>query len=1214
MSGWRRIRIPNLLNPERDPRRDIQNLLNAERDPRRDIQNLLNPEPLQRDPRMNLNNLLNPQPPRRDPRMDIMNLVNQLYNFHEEIQNNRIVLYYYGFRIHEARPLIDQLQYISNSIAEEVGRRMQRLQGGYFMVGIVDAQQDGIQLIARAFGVGGRRRWLNADDILREFGESLLQTIENLSQSDRDIDPQDIVVEIMFQPIPGVGRGKKQPCYIRKAIGSDGPTKGLFSYDTNGNNCGFRALVVALVNNGDLRNSYPFDLKFLRNESVNGVIDPQLLRSKKRLNNLADELAEQFGFDSGEWYVYPRPNGTANMDKTTASIIVSKWSKIQIVIFNEVTRKVIDRQQGSEFSVANPLTIFMSYTMEHLQLIKSLYTYFGRTHGSFVYYCHSCLTFYIGDHECVQIEHSCDRCHLTFDDADTLKKHKSTDARDQHYCAKCNKYFYNYNCMAMHFCREIKTKYCDDCHESFTEGHVCQHYKCFYCNTWQKPGHRCLLQTNGKMSKHTAEIEGKNYYAFDVESMLDETTTPGIKLHTVNLVIVRRCFSEEENVFPSFKEFVCWMESLKHQCTFFAHNLKGYDGRLLYEYLADTQKFPNEVLFNGTKIMKMKYGKYEFRDTLTHFSTSLAKLPAMFGLDSTRFKKGWFPYLFNTMENQGYVGPIPDREYFDPQMMNSDQLEKFNKWYDEQDHDSPTWSLSKELKEYCLSDVRILALAIETYMTTMMQRLKYNPLANLTSAGYARSIYGLVFAPANKLYILSVEEYKHIKKAMHGGRTDTRRMIKEWSDEEVANGYYGVYQDVQSLYPCVQYYDPMPVGVPRYKSWSKYFQPTMEEIEKVFGFICLDIDPPDEPLFHPVLVDVNQEGRLVADLNPKTNYVVATPELKVAIECGYKIKQVYWWYDFDQSLDLFKDYISTFIKDKIEASGTPSWVQSDEDWQTFTNELETRIGVKVQKENMVKNAGKKSGAKILLNSLWGKFGERPHYHGYHVTEVGKEDAFMLALEKDWYDGNVDITYRRYNGKRTHLVVAYKSATEEKLTKYNWKNHLRTTNIAVAAMVTSHARMRLWKELNKLGERVLYHDTDSIIYERDPTGYNIPIGKYLGEWEDETGGLPITKFVSTGPKCYSYAIQLPDGQLEEHTKVKGITLTSRNSRVINYESMCKIVRNEMESIEATTLVFKYNRNAGTMTTSNQPKIFKRTCNKGIIDPESWVVYPFGFFPN
>jgi len=53
---------------------------------------------------------------------------------------------------------------------------------------------------------------------------------------------------------------------------------------------------------------------------------------------------------------------------------------------------------------------------------------------------------------------------------------------------------------------------------------------------------------------------------------------------------------------------------------------------------------------------------------------------------------------------------------------------------------------------------------------------------------------------------------------------------------------------------------------------------------------------------------------------------------------------------------------------------------------------------------------------------------------------------------------------------------------------------------VGAYVTMWGRRMLWQEMKKLGQRVIYHDTDSIIYEYDPVeAYNTPQGKILGDW-------------------------------------------------------------------------------------------------------------------
>lgn len=57
-------------------------------------------------------------------------------------------------------------------------------------------------------------------------------------------------------------------------------------------------------------------------------------------------------------------------------------------------------------------------------------------------------------------------------------------------------------------------------------------------------------------------------------------------------------------------------------------------------------------------------------------------MPKMFGMDTSTMKKGFFPYVFNVPENINYIGPIPAREYFQPEMMKAAKYAEFNEWYD----------------------------------------------------------------------------------------------------------------------------------------------------------------------------------------------------------------------------------------------------------------------------------------------------------------------------------------------------------------------------------------------------------------------------------------------------------------------------------------------------------------------------------------------------
>ena len=60
-----------------------------------------------------------------------------------------------------------------------------------------------------------------------------------------------------------------------------------------------------------------------------------------------------------------------------------------------------------------------------------------------------------------------------------------------------------------------------------------------------------------------------------------------------------------------------------------------------------------------------------------------------------------------------------------------------------------------------------------------------------------------------------------------------------------------------------------------------------------------------------------------------------------------------------------------------------------------------------------------------------------------------------------------------------------------------------TNVTIATFCTSWARFKLWSITNRLGSRVLFHDTDSIIFSvKNSDDYIPPLGEYLGELTNE----------------------------------------------------------------------------------------------------------------
>lgn len=1045
------------------------------------------------------------------------------------------------------------------------------------------------QMVERRDRHGMSRRFTSLRQIRSEFPQALSDAITMLGISGREHEFHDIFATFYIGRLGERVRGRL-PANVRRAI-VEAKVGGLAKYPIYDGYCGYQAVLYAFVLNDNHWNFWK-DLDITWYTSCFRRDGPrasqQLKNAPIRFKRLCIALRRMMN-GPANWIV------SGDIRESTAQKFVEMCPRMQIVIYNQCSRQVMEKRTGSEY---DPLeqpdnTIALSYTLGHVCLIKSIHAFMSKAHRMDTSYCYDCHRFVRSrTHPCNGRRLYCDRCYLPFKTVTKMKKHTSDKLTVK--CDDCDEFFYSRECRDTHRCLRRMDPRCETCQRVIKSDHDCGKYKCSMCGKQVRYGHRCFIEVLPE-----PKPEPINYYAFDCEAMLIPNEEGEGYRHEVNLVVVKKCFAEEsaELVFRDMKSFIRWVEELEEPAELFAHNLMGYDGRLVFDHLFLHSKPPQEMIWKGAKILYMCYGKATFRDTLPHLSAALEELPKMFGLDTSQFEKGFFPYLFNKPEFQNYIGPLPAEHYFDPDNMKAQKREQFHRWYSEQQALQPVYNFQDELLKYCVSDVRILAKSIEVYVKTMMEVKPLNPLDSKTIAGYAMKMYRTYYMPENSIAALTAQEHIDIGRAMHGGRTEVRRMLREWSEEELREGKYGKYVDVQSLYPTVQFYDPLPVGIPRRVEPESL--PTVDELKKVFGFVCCDIEP-TEYLYHPVLVEL-REGKLMADLLPKENIVVPTPELHLALEHGYKVTRVYWYYHFDQSTELFKGYMRTFIKMKVEASGMPAGV----DWEEFDRNHREMLGIHLDRAKVKKNPALRTGVKLLCNSLWGKFGERSKLNKWKRFDAD-DIVGIHRLEQQWFDGEIDIKFRKQNTSANSLGILYQQNAVDEKSMYA-KMRRAHANIALAAMITSHARTRLWKMLHYLGKRVIYHDTDSIIYEHVPGMPDIPEGDYLGDWGDELGGDKIIKFAGCGPKSYAYVTLAG----KEVCKVKGFTLNYKNERKINYETMRQLVVGEAVNIETDSLLFKHDREAGEMITKMTKKAFTATLSKGVLQLPSYRVEPFGF---
>jgi hypothetical protein len=118
-----------------------------------------------------------------------------------------------------------------------------------------------------------------------------------------------------------------------------------------------------------------------------------------------------------------------------------------------------------------------------------------------------------------------------------------------------------------------------------------------------------------------------------------------------------------------------------------------------------------------------------------------------------------------------------------------------------------------------------------------------------------------------------------------------------------------------------------------------------------------------------------------------------------------------------------------------------------------------------------------------------------------------------------------------------------------------------TNEVIGAFVTAGARIHLHKYLDRLKQKALYCNTDSVIFiHPDVQPALVEKGDCLGAMTSELKlGLHIEEFVSGGPTNYAYrTINFATGERDNVCKVRGKTLNYSDSRLVNFDAMRDVI--------------------------------------------------------
>lgn len=292
------------------------------------------------------------------------------------------------------------------------------------------------------------------------------------------------------------------------------------------------------------------------------------------------------------------------------------------------------------------------------------------------------------------------------------------------------------------------------------------------------------------------------------------------------------------------------------------------------------------------------------------------------------------------------------------------------------------------------------------------------------------------------------------------------------------------------------------------------------------------------------------------------------PEIQLAVlEKGYKIITVHEVYQYPGTMKFNPDtgedgllsaYVRCFMALKIQASGWPAECDTEQKKQKYVADVLEYDGVRLDPSKMEKNTALRTLAKLILNSFWGKFGEKTLRS---MTQLIYDYGDLMQLVCD----PNKILERLIPLGEDCLQVVWKHDEDS-------DDSLPTSSLLHASFTTCFGRLQLYKYLDMVKERAAYHDTDSVAYLSRPGEIELPLGTHLGDLTDqieEDYGPEsfITELVAGGPKNYAYKVAVRGDvkNIRICIKVRGITINLSCDNLVTFENLKDLVMGSKEKI-------------------------------------------------
>lgn len=553
---------------------------------------------------------------------------------------------------------------------------------------------------------------------------------------------------------------------------------------------------------------------------------------------------------------------------------------------------------------------------------------------------------------------------------------------------------------------------------------------------------------------------------------------------------VSNTFKEIKNILSKY--------TTKYDCHVFIHNLDFDLSKMVNDIIPDAVLKKSIFINNNVTVFQSSVTTTQhteendiisqpitFHDSNKIIMGRLKKICKDFGLDSNKAKIELKDHIIQLGWGRNKKGKrindITEYDEFESEgyyFMNVDPFER---------------ELNEYLRMDCVSLYEVVTTIVEISGLPLSEFLKCPTTASLAMRVFQTN-YPDDYEKAistNYYGVTGEQNEKFIRDSYCGGRTEVFAPYIEM----------GYHYDVNSLYPYVMKTFPMPYGKPTmykgdkaremFKYWYNFGQGA--------GFMEVDIIIPD---MHIPPLPVKRMNKLIFP----TGNIHGTwtfEEIKIALEQGCRINKIYKCLFFDKVDYIFKDFISYYEHIKNTSDGA-----------------------------------KKTFAKLMQNSLYGKFGMKRIRKT--LLEISELDKCEERLNKYGY---------RYIVLENPLIEGDEFIEAEIASKAPYiQPH-------IASYVTSLARIVLYKGLLEQQEKgaVVYCDTDSIACQSPMLDEMIDDKEY-GKWKLES---EIIEGIFLQPKTYwekhAELIEDEKGQLihKETKKFKGIP--SRKMDNVNEET-------------------------------------------------------------